>query len=156
MQKGFVRKFITALAFYVLFASILAVLHDYPQSFGILETSRHDKETAKRQRWLSLLYFLNEAGSGIKFLFTGNERYMVYYPSPSHIVANRLAHAQKGNWRAQLKLGKMYLSGEFVPVDIQESLTWLQLAKNNAPATEAKKIAQLLHQAEMRLPQQKP
>ncbi|MCH9704751.1 MAG: hypothetical protein K0U15_01320 [Proteobacteria bacterium] len=71
----------------------LSALHDYPRVRTQMHKVRLHDTIAERRQWLTFFYFVNEAGSGIKFMLTGNERYFAYFPSPSHLQAARLARA---------------------------------------------------------------
>ena len=73
---------------------ILDAVHDYPQTRLYINNLRNDDSTTKQRPWLLGFYFLNEAGSGLKFLITGKEKHMAHYPSPTHIVAARLEKAE--------------------------------------------------------------
>ena len=145
------RSFILrSLAAAILYGSILALLgtvHDYPQLRAHLQKVRVHDATAERRQWLTLFYLVNEAGSGMKYFMSGNERYMVHYPSPSHLLAGRKARALAGEWEMQMQVARMYYFGEFAPQDLAESLHWLYLAHDNAPSPEqAKVVAELISQ----------
>ena len=145
MLKFFFR-FNVALFFYGLFFTALGVLHDYPQLRKNLHDLRHyDQRVAERQ-WLGLFYLVNEAGSGLKFLLTGDEYHLQHYPSPSHLLAARTARANNGDWQAQLQLARMHFAGEHTAKDNDQSLYWLQQAKLNAPAAQGVKIDTLIKQ----------
>lgn len=141
----FFRRFLAAALIYGLVFSFLATLHDYPQlRYQLHKTRLHDPATEKRQ-WLLFFYLINEAGSGLKFLLTGDERHMAYFPSASHILAAREAKALGGDFHMQIKVAKMHFRGEKTPRNLQKSLYWLRLARDTAPTPQqAQLAAQLL------------
>ncbi len=113
--------------------TILLNLHDYPQTLNFAVKAMRGDEGAQTRRWRGIFYFFNEAGSGIKFFVTGNEKYMAHFPSPSHIVASRTARAEGGDWQAQILLAQMYQNGEWVKQDDKKSRQWQTRARQTMP-----------------------
>ena len=148
MVKKFVRRALSAVVIYAAVVWVLASVHDYPQFLGQLHQFRLGGEIAARRPWLNLFYFINEAGSGIKFLLTGNERHMRFYPSPGHLFASRLARAAGGDWRMQYDVGRMYFVGQGTEIDRREGMFWLRLALDNAPPAHHAKLSTLVAEAE--------
>lgn len=137
MRAACYRLFIAALVYALVF-SALAALHDYPQLRRHMHKVRLHDPIAEQRQWLGLFYLVNEAGSGIKFFLTGNERYMAHYPSASHLLAARTARALGGDRDAQLLLARMYYRGESAPRDLAASLQWLRAARDST-ASEAQR-----------------
>ena len=125
---------------------ILDAVHDYPQTRLYINNLRNDDSTTKQRPWLLGFYFLNEAGSGLKFLITGKEKHMAHYPSPTHIVAARLEKAENGDWQAQLLLAKMYHNGQYVPQSSGKTLYWLNASLQTAPPEQQASIATYISQ----------
>lgn len=90
---SFLRRLLRAALIYGVTLALLGAIHDYPQLRAHLHKSRTHDPIAEKRQWLALFYFVNEAGSGLKFLFTGDEKHMAHFPSPSHIAAARRAKA---------------------------------------------------------------
>jgi len=111
-----------AVVLYLLLVGVFSLLHDYPQFRAQLNTLRQHNVVAKERLWLNVFYFINEAGSGLKFLLTANEKHMRHYPSPSHILAARLARAANGGWEDRMLVARMYYHGEYAPQNKEESL----------------------------------
>ena len=146
MPIAFRRLLVAALLYAIVF-SVLALFHDYPQLRAHLQKVRQHNSIAEQRQWLQLFYFVNEAGSGIKFFFSSNEKYMYHYPSPSHVLASRKAQALKGNWKMQMLVAHMHRNGEFAPKDLEESLRWLYLAREHAPSEkEAQAVEKIIKQ----------
>lgn len=130
-------KFMFALAVSVL---VLLHVHDYPQTIHYYESAARGENARQFPRWRVVFSFFNEAGSGLKFLATNNEKYMIHFPSPSHIVASRTARAESGDWRAQMLMARMYARGEWVYMNKAESDKWLARAMTTMPEEYRKRF----------------
>ena len=146
-MAAFLRRFFAAALIYGTMFAALGALHDYPQLRKQMHKVRMHDAVAERRQWLVLFYLVNEAGSGIKFLFTGNERYMAHYPSPSHILAARTARAEGGNFDMQIEVARMHFFGQFAPRDMDRSMYWLERAeKIAATPAQTQRVAKLLEE----------
>ena len=140
-RRLFIVRFLLATAALSGTFLILGAVHDYPQTRLHINNLRNDDPITKQRPWLLAFYFLNEAGSGLKFLITGKEKHMAHYPSPTHIVAARLGKAENGDWQAQLSLAKMYRNGYYVPQNSEKTLYWLNASLATAPPKQQASIA---------------
>ncbi|MDM5147570.1 SEL1-like repeat protein [Candidatus Persebacteraceae bacterium Df01] len=143
-KKIFLIRFFLATAVFSGTGLILSSVHDYPQTINQLRLIRIGDNIAVSRPWIALFYFLNEAGSGMKFLLTGNERHMDHFPSSSHIIANHIARAENGDWKEQIRLANRYHLGESVKRDDEKALYWLARAQQNAPLNKREKIAKII------------
>lgn len=125
-----VRRLLLALAAAVGFTIVLASVHDYPRTRAQLSMLSRGETTSHA----ALFYFLNEAGSGLKYFLTGNERHLTHFPSRSHQIAQLENLANSGVWQAQAKLGLLYHRGPPEERDADLALRWLRRALENAPA----------------------
>ena len=82
--RPFLRGCFAALI-YLGIVLIFGALHDYPQFRAHIQQVREHREVAERRQWLNLFYFINEAGSGIKYTMTGNRRHMRHYPTTEYL-----------------------------------------------------------------------
>lgn len=133
-------RLLMAVMIYTGIIAALSALHDYPQLRGQINKVRlHDREAEKRQ-WLMLFYLFNEAGSGLRYFLTGNERHLAHYPSPSHLFAARKKRARAGDWEMQMEVARMHYLGNGAPRDLAETLRWLHIARDNAPSEAHEKF----------------
>ena len=126
----------------------VAFVHDYPATRNQIDLIRSGEPEAAQRPWLAVFFFLNEAGNGLKFFLTGNEKHMRHYPSGSHLLARREARAKNGGWRAQMELARRYYSGDGAPKDEAAAALWLRRAHQNAPPKHQPQIAEFLRQME--------
>lgn len=68
-----------------------AVAHDYPVTRRQIDLIRSGDQNATERPWIAVFFFFNEAGSGLKYLLTGNEKHMRHYPTTAFIKEKRLA-----------------------------------------------------------------
>lgn len=119
------------------FIGLLSWVHDYPQTRQAIS----DYEFGDGMLWLVSFYFINEAGSGIKYEITGNPRHLGHYP---RMDFDRTGHgsrrdyevalyeAQKGIWKEQLRVSHMYALGWGVDKDMAQAAEWYQAAEQQA------------------------
>lgn len=79
-----IRIFI-AVFFFALLVGVLSQVHDYRQTQKQIQLERHNNPTAIERKWIKFFYFINEAGSGIKYTLTGNPKHMRFYPSKAYL-----------------------------------------------------------------------
>lgn len=144
MKKRLLARLTVASAMYLLLIWVFSSLHDYPQFREQQQKLRKHDLIAQERPWLNLFYFVNEAGSGLKFILTGDEKHMQHFPSPSHILAARQARAASGDWRARLQLSRMYYFGEYAPQDHEMALYWLRAAHEAAAPERRGEIQELI------------
>ena len=111
----------------------LSLVHDYQRTRYQIELIRTNNPIAVKRPWLVLEYFLNEAGSGVKYFVTGNEKHMRHYPTDHYLLEKTLLRAHYGGWRSQVSLARRYYDGRGVPRDIIASLLWMRSAQGSAP-----------------------
>ena len=145
MRRSALNRLAFAGIIYALLISVFSSLHDYPQFRAQLQKLRDRDSISEERLWLNTFYFINEAGSGLKFFLTADEKHMRYYPSPSHILAARRGRAKNGNWEAQILVSRMYYFGDNAPRDIKESLFWLRAAHETAPPERKDYIQHLIN-----------
>lgn len=143
-RPRYFSRAVAAVAVYLIVVGIFSLLHDYPQFRSKLQQRRDGDVVVLQRPWLNIFYFINEAGSGIKFLLSGDEKHMRHYPSPSHLLAAREGRASNGDWQAQLALFHMYYVGNMAPQDREQAMYWLQEAQKNAPPQQQAEIGDLI------------
>ncbi len=84
----------------------LGFAHDYPLTRRQIDLIRGGDVVAAERPWIATFYFLNEAGDGIKYMLTGDEKYMRHYPSEMYLLERRIARAKKESVAARPKVHK--------------------------------------------------
>ncbi|MGI9297250.1 MAG: hypothetical protein ACR2QC_05045, partial [Gammaproteobacteria bacterium] len=84
----------------------LGFAHDYPLTRRQIDLIRGGDSIAAARPWIATFYFLNEAGDGIKYMLTGDEKYMRHYPSAAYLWERRIARAKKESIAARPKVHK--------------------------------------------------
>lgn len=138
-----IRMLIASLAL----AGVLAAIgfaHDYPQTRRQIDLIRHGNIIAVERPWIAVFFFLNEAGSGIKYMVTGNEKYMRHYPSAAYLLEQRLARANKKQWLQWELLAMQYRRGDGVAQNNTLALAWMRRARDNAPAVGRARLAAVI------------
>ena len=119
------------------FITVLKDIHDYPQTRHAIS----NYEYGDGLLWVVMFYFVNEAGSGIKYALTGNERHFDHYPRMSidtnTVTASReyeiaLFESQRGDWREQVRLSHLLSLGWGIPQDIQTAVHWYRVSELTA------------------------
>ena len=122
-------RWATALVAYAATIGVLASVHDYPQTIRAISEYRADPYA--RRPWLPFFYFVNEAGSGIKYELTGDARHFRHFPS-SRYFRDRFyqakTEAENGAMTSQLRLGYYYLRGSGVARDARRAAFWTSVA----------------------------
>lgn len=138
------------LAMVTLLFMVLAVsgLHDYSQTRYQLELIRHGNTIAVERPWIVMFYFFNEAGSGLKFLLTGNDKHMRSFPTDSYLYQKQLLRAHDNDWLAQVRVAHRYHNGAGVEQSDNISLYWLRQAVQNAPFRKRMEILVLIERIE--------
>ncbi len=155
-ESAALRVFMAVAALSGVLFSVAAV-HDYPATRNQINLIRAGDTEAARRPWIAMFYFINEAGSGVKFFITGNEKHMRHYPSVSHLQARRTARADAGDWRAQSSLARGFYYGENGQErDAAAALHWLLRALQTAPEEERPHIARLIRELEQETGETKP
>lgn len=131
-----------ALLIYSCLFGFFGILHDYPQLRQQMKKVRQHDPIAERRQWLTFFYLINEAGSGLKFLLTGNEKYMRDYPSHRYLLAQRTAQAQQGDWQVQMQVARMYYEGTGSERNLQQCLHWLYVARDHAATAQQRQITE--------------
>lgn len=150
------KRFFLAAIIYTSTALVLLYMHDYPQFRAQLQKLRWHDPIAEKRQWLNTFYFINEAGSGIKFFLTGNEKHMAHFPSPSHLLASRQAKALAGDWEMQVAVARMYYFGEFIDKNHHEALRWLQIAYQNSPPSEQENLTAIIQEVTAEMTNKQP
>lgn len=122
-------RWATSIVAYAAAIGVLAVAHDYPQTIRAISEQRADPYG--RRPWLPFFYFVNEAGSGIKYELTGDPRHFRHFPS-SRYFRDRFYRdkegAENGALASQLRLGYYYMRGSGVARDYQRAAFWASVA----------------------------
>jgi hypothetical protein len=68
------------------FFGALYAVHDYPKTNAHIAMAWHNAPLApgfdsRPAWWTPVFYFFNEAGSGIKYTVTGDEKYLQHFPT---------------------------------------------------------------------------
>ena len=122
-------------------ASALNVSHDFQLTRHRFEKMRQGDPETLRRPWLTRFFFINEAGSGLRYMLTGNPRHLDHYPSPRHILADRMTRAREtGDWKQHMRIAEtLWLQG-----DPASALRWADVAADLAPEEHHALIAQYL------------
>ncbi len=119
------------------FAAVLGQIHDYPQTRQAIS----DFKNGDGLLWLVGFYFVNEAGSGIKYELTGNERHLGYFPrtegSGDGEDSRRdyqlaLYGARAGDWGEQVRVSHMLALGWGVETDLAGTVEWYLRSERSA------------------------
>ncbi len=93
--RAFAKRMLRAAVVLAGVVFAVASVHDYPATRRQLDLIRTGDEIAQKRPWIVVFFFLNEAGNGVKFFLTGNEKHMAHYPSDSYMEMRR-RRAQNG------------------------------------------------------------
>lgn len=119
------------------FAFVLGQVHDYPQTRQAI----NDYEHGDGLFWVIAFYFVNEAGSGIKYEITGDADHFGYFPrsdidrtgiAPRRQYDLALLNATQGDWREQLRLSHFLVLGWGVDLDPMEAARWYAVSEQRA------------------------
>ncbi len=80
-----IKRCVSTAFMFLLFTYILASIHDYPLTRQQINKIRIGDPVAVKRQWLQFFYFINEAGSGIKYKISGNPKHMRHYPSLEYL-----------------------------------------------------------------------
>ena len=120
-----------------LFVATLSRVHDYSQTRQAIA----DYHSGDYPLWTIIFYLFNEAGSGVKFALTGDQKHMRYFPRKDNAAGGRyslrdyelaLLGSQQGDWREQLHLSHLIAIGWGTQVDMAEALHWYEESKRVA------------------------
>ena len=137
-------------AFFAL-AGVLTVVgyaHDYPLTRRQVDLIRSGDAIAANRPWIAVFFFLNEAGDGMKYMLTGNEKYMRHYPSTAYLLERQRARAENNRWRQQEWLAMRYRSGDGVLQNDALALSLMRRARKNAPADGRARLAAVIREWE--------
>lgn len=126
----------------------LGFAHDYPVTRRQIDKIRNGDIIAVERPWIATFFFLNEAGDGMKYMFTGDRKYMRFYPSETYLLERRLARAEKNQWRILEGIAMRYRRGEGVSQNNAQALLWMRRARDIAPAAGRARLAALVRQWE--------
>ena len=117
----------------------LSVSHDFQLTRHRFEMMRQGDSETLRRPWLTRFFFINEAGSGLKFMLTGNPRHLDHYPSPRHILADRMNRARAGkDWKMHMRIAEtLWMQG-----DPAAALRWADASADYAPPEHQALLAQ--------------
>ena len=119
------------------FLAILMWVHDYPQTRQAISNYHF----SDGMLWFVMFYFINEAGSGIKYEITGDKSHLVHYPRMDLDRTGRSSRrdfelamygAKNGDWQEQLRVSHLYALGWGVEKNLGDSILWYQTAKETA------------------------
>ena len=120
-------------------ASALNVSHDFQLTRHRFEKMRQGDDETLRRPWLTRFFFINEAGSGLRYMLTGNPRHLEHYPSPRHILADRMARAREtGDWKIHMRVAETLWLQE----NPAAAILWADAAARLAPEEHQALIAQ--------------
>ena len=121
-----------------IFYLIMVNLHDYRQTRQALLEYKNNTNIL----FPVIFYFINEAGSGIKYAFTHNERHLAYFPitdndsgsASSSEIEYELAviNATNNDWREQVRLSHILALGWGTKINIVKALEWYFTSKETA------------------------
>lgn len=118
---------------------ILTQVHDYSQT----RQAYFDYLNGDGLVWVIGFYFINEAGSGIKYAITGNERHLGYFPrsdivtaagDPERSYREATVGAAAGDWQAQLQVSHFHAIGWGRAVDNEQAKNWYLRSEARARA----------------------
>lgn len=123
----------------VVFISILAQVHDYSQTRQAL----HDYIKGDGLMWVIAFYFLNEASSGVKYAFTGNDEHLGYFPRSdidtsasnprrSFRLTLLTVSRDKDDWVEQLRISHLYALGWGTEADPATAAEWYLVSEKTA------------------------
>ena len=127
------------------FISLMTWVHDYPQT----KQAIINYEFGDGLLWVVAFYFVNEAGSGIKYELTGDLRHLGYFPridtdrtgrDPRRDFEIALYSAEQGDWEEQLRVSHLIALGWGEERNLAESARWY--LKSEKTAKEAGEIEQ--------------
>ena len=83
-----------ALTIFLALIGVLSQVHDYPRTqryiaLAWLDAPLPSDMTARPARWTPIFFFFNEAGSGIKYALTADEKHLRHYPTSELIRLRR-------------------------------------------------------------------
>lgn len=120
-----------------LFVVALGWVHDYPQTKQAISNYNSGDDLL----WKVTFFFINEAGSGIKYELTGDERHLGHYPrmdfdrsgrEARRVFETALFAARMGDWEEQLRVGHLYALGWGVEKDLDATLRWYLASERTA------------------------
>lgn len=141
-MKNFRRRLIRLLMAAVALSGAawaLGVSHDFQLTRHRFEKMRQGDPETLRRPWLTRFFFINEAGSGLRFMLTGNPRHLDHYPSPRHILADRMNRAREsGDWKMHMQIAEtLWMRG-----DPAAALRWADAGAAFAPPEQQALLAQ--------------
>ena len=117
----------------------LGVSHDFQLTRHRFEMMRQGDAETLRRPWLTRFFFINEAGSGLRYMLTGNPRHLDHYPSPRHILADRMDRArERRDWKMHMQIAETLWMGG----DPAAALRWADAAADFAPPEHQALLAQ--------------
>lgn len=141
-MKNFSRRFFRLLMAAAALAGAawaLGVSHDFQLTRHRFEMMRQGDPETLRRPWLTRFFFLNEAGSGLRYMLTGNPRHLDHYPSPRHILADRMNRARElRDWKQHMQIAEtLWMQG-----DPAAALRWADASAQLAPPEHQALLAQ--------------
>ena len=120
-------------------ASALNVSHDFQLTRHRFEKMREGDAETLRRPWLTRFFFINEAGSGLRYMLTGNPRHLDHYPSQRHILAARMDRAREtGDWKLHMQIAETL----WLQDNPSAAILWADAAAKLAPEQHQALIAQ--------------
>ncbi len=116
------------------FLYVIASVHDFPQT----RQAYYDYNSDLLPLWQVIFYFVNEAGSGIRYTLTGDPKYLAYFPTSTgdydyqddfHAL---LYEANQDSWQAQLQLSHLLALGWGVEQDKMRAVQWYLRSEQTA------------------------
>lgn len=120
-----------------LFVVALGWVHDYPQTKQAI--SNYD--SGDDLLWKVSFFFVNEAGSGIKYELTGDKRHLGHFPrmdadrsgrEARRVFETALFAARMGDWEEQLRVGHLFALGWGTDKNLDATLRWYLASERTA------------------------
>ena len=127
---------------------VLGFAHDYSATRAQIDLIRQGDQRSVERPWIAAFYFLNEAGDGMKYMLTGNDKYMWHYPTAAYLLERELQNADRNRWRIMEHLAIRYRNGDGVLQNNAIALHWLRRTRETAPAAEHARLAAAIRQWE--------
>ena len=143
----FVARILVATVSLASVLTILGYVHDYSVTRRQIDLIRTGDTIAVERPWIAVFFFFNEAGSGLKYMLTGNEKHMRHYPTNAYLWEKRLDQMQRNLWRTQERVARRYRADNTAQ-SRPRALSVMRLAAKNAPAENRARLAAVIRRWE--------
>ena len=118
------------------FIYLLLQVHDFPQT----RQTFYAYDAGELPLWQVTFYFINEAGSGIRYALTGDSKHLAYFPRGGTSAVGEdyfhtlLFEANSGDWSAQVQLSHLLALGWGVEQNKPRAVEWYLRSEQTARA----------------------